>query len=149
MAKKVYLGNGKRKTSIAKASLKQDGKGRILVNHVPYEIIPELLFREQISELVTLIGTDKFSNVDINVNVKGGGRASQISATKIAIAFAILLATQTMGHFGNSVEEPTGVYLVGPFASIFGLLGMITILFYPVLYVARDPESSSETPKPK
>ena len=86
MAKKVYLGNGKRKTSIAKASLKQDGKGRILVNHVPYEIIPELLFREQISELVTLIGKDKISNVDINVNVKGGGRASQISATKTAIA---------------------------------------------------------------
>ena len=86
MPKKVYLGNGKRKTSIAKASLKQDGKGRILVNHVPYEIIPELLFREQISEIVTLIGKDKFSTVDINVNVQGGGRASQISATKTAIA---------------------------------------------------------------
>ncbi|MFX0100509.1 MAG: 30S ribosomal protein S9 [Candidatus Hodarchaeota archaeon] len=90
MAKKVYLGNGKRKTSIAKAALKQDGKGRILVNHVPYEIIPELLFREQISELVSLIGKDKFSNVDINVNVKGGGRASQISATKTAIARVIV-----------------------------------------------------------
>ena len=90
MAKKVYLGNGKRKTSIAKASLKQEGKGRILVNHVPYEILPELLYREQISELVTLIGKDKFEKVDIHVNVKGGGRAGQISATKTAIARVII-----------------------------------------------------------
>ncbi|HOZ47054.1 MAG TPA: MFS transporter [Candidatus Hydrogenedentes bacterium] len=59
-------------------------------------------------------------------------------AGKVAIAGAILLATQSMRIWGKSVERPTGVFLVGPFAAVFGILGMFAMFFYPVLYVARD-----------
>jgi len=62
-------------------------------------------------------------------------------ASKIAIAFAIVLATQSMSRWGNSVVNPAGVFLVGPLAGGFGLLGMIAILFYPVLHVTRQHEA--------
>ncbi|MHA1794410.1 MAG: 30S ribosomal protein S9 [Promethearchaeota archaeon] len=91
MAKKVYLASGKRKTSVARASLKQDGSGRIVVNHVPYELIPEAVLREKIRELIYLIGPEIINNVDIFVNVKGGGKMSQINAVRTAIARAIVL----------------------------------------------------------
>ncbi len=65
-------------------------------------------------------------------------------ATKMAIAFAILLSTQSMSRLGNSVENPVGVFLVGPFAALFTLLGLVAILFYPILDVARNPHKESE-----
>ena len=84
--KRIYLNTGKRKTSIAKAALKQDGTGRILVNRVPYEAIPEEFYRNMILEVVTLIGPEEFSNVDIYVRVTGGGRMSQYNAVRTAIS---------------------------------------------------------------
>lgn len=70
-------------------------------------------------------------------------------AGKVAIAFSILLSTQTMHRWGNSADQPTGVFLVGPFAGIFALLGMGALLFYPVLHVARDWRvESSPIPPP-
>ncbi len=65
-------------------------------------------------------------------------------ATKMAIAFAILLSTQSMSRLGNSVENPSGVFLVGPFAALFTLLGLVAILFYPILDVARGPDKKTE-----
>ncbi|MGC9053244.1 MAG: MFS transporter, partial [Candidatus Hydrogenedens sp.] len=50
---------------------------------------------------------------------------------KASMAGSIWLASQSMSLWGNSVERYTGVLLVGPFAGIFGLLGMILISFYP------------------
>jgi glycoside/pentoside/hexuronide:cation symporter, GPH family len=61
---------------------------------------------------------------------------------KIAIAGAILLSTQTMSRLGNSAANPDGVYLIGPFAGIFTFLGMIAILFYPIMDIARHPGGS-------
>lgn len=50
---------------------------------------------------------------------------------KASMAGSIWLASQSMSLWGNSIEQYTGVLLVGPFAGIFGLLGMILISFYP------------------
>lgn len=50
---------------------------------------------------------------------------------KASMAGSIWLASQSMSCWGNSIEQYTGVLLVGPFAGIFGLLGMILISFYP------------------
>ena len=86
--KKVFQSNGKRKSSIAKATLKQEGHGRILINHAPYTTIPEVMYRENIQEVVDLIGMDNLKEVDIEVNVVGGGRMSQICAARTAIARA-------------------------------------------------------------
>ncbi|MHA1372482.1 MAG: 30S ribosomal protein S9 [Promethearchaeota archaeon] len=90
MAKKVILATGKRKTSIAKATLKPGGYGRIIINHVPYQNIPELILREKIQELVDLIGFDEIKDLDIYINVKGGGRMSQINAARTAIARGLI-----------------------------------------------------------
>ncbi len=51
---------------------------------------------------------------------------------KASMAGSILLASQSMSIWGNSVERHTGVLLVGPFAGLFGLLGMGIIALYPV-----------------
>lgn len=50
---------------------------------------------------------------------------------KASMAGSIWLASQSMSLWGNSIDRYTGVLLVGPFAGIFGLLGMILISFYP------------------
>lgn len=88
--KKVYLESGKRKTSIAKATLKQDGHGNILVDHVPYTVIPEEVYRERIQEVVDLIGQDELKDIDIHVTVSGGGRMSQVNAVRTAIARVVM-----------------------------------------------------------
>lgn len=50
---------------------------------------------------------------------------------KASMAGSIWLASQSMSYWGNSIQQYTGVLLVGPFAGLFGLLGMILISFYP------------------
>lgn len=50
---------------------------------------------------------------------------------KASMAGSILLASQSMHYWGNSIENFTGVLLVGPFAGLFGFLGMILITLYP------------------
>ncbi|MHA1682261.1 MAG: 30S ribosomal protein S9 [Promethearchaeota archaeon] len=88
--KKVYLANGKRKRSIAKSTLKQDGSGQILINLVPYRILPEIILREKIDEIVHVIGKDIMNKIDISVNIRGGGKMSQINAARTAIARAVV-----------------------------------------------------------
>ncbi|MBD3185186.1 30S ribosomal protein S9 [Candidatus Bathyarchaeota archaeon] len=90
MPKKVYLANGKRKTSIAKAALKQDGSGRIFLNKVPHDVLPEMIHRELINELIYLIGKEIIEKVDIYVTMSGGGKMSQINAARTAIARAVV-----------------------------------------------------------
>ena len=48
------------------------------------------------------------------------------------MAGSVLLASQSMNLWGNRIEQYTGVLLVGPFAGLFGLIGMVLICFYPV-----------------
>lgn len=63
---------------------------------------------------------------------------------KASMAGSIWLASQSMNIWGNSIDRYTGVLLVGPFAGIFGLLGMIVISFYPARW--RE-EIAQEGPK--
>lgn len=57
---------------------------------------------------------------------------------KISMAVSILIGTQSMAWFGNSVDRPMGIYIVGPISGVFGLLGAIAILYYPRLHVTRE-----------
>ena len=63
-------------------------------------------------------------------------------AFKLGQSVSILLATQSMSRFGNSVENPTGILIVGPIAGFCGLIACIAILFYPRLHVT--PETTEE-----
>ena len=85
--KKVIIMAGKRKTAIAKATLKQ-GTGKIKINNIPIELYQPSLYRLRIQEPLILSG-DIVNKVDISVNVKGGGPMGQADAVRLAIARAL------------------------------------------------------------
>jgi small subunit ribosomal protein S9 len=81
---KVVITSGKRKTAIARATVKE-GKGRVRVNLVPLEIHEPVLARLKMMEPLELAGS-RTAKIDIDVNVQGGGIMGQASATRTAIA---------------------------------------------------------------
>ena len=83
-APKVVNASGKRKTSIARATVKK-GMGRVRVNKVPLELMTPELAKFKIMEPINIAGK-KMDKVDIEVNVKGGGFMGQAYATRTAIA---------------------------------------------------------------
>ncbi len=86
--KKVVTRTGKRKTAIAKATIR-NGKGRIRINSVPLEIHTPHMARLKIQEPVQLVG-DKAEAVDVDVNVQGGGVMGQAGAARTAIALCFV-----------------------------------------------------------
>jgi small subunit ribosomal protein S9 len=91
--KRVLVFSGKRKTAIARATIK-NGKGRIRVNNVPAEIFEPKLARDKIMEPLLLAG-DEWKQVDISVNVSGGGFMGQAEAARMAIAKCLLNWTKS------------------------------------------------------
>jgi len=81
---KVVVASGKRKSAVARASVRK-GKGLVRINSVPVEIFEPSLARTKIMEPLTLAG-DKSQKVDIEVNVQGGGVMGQATASRTAIA---------------------------------------------------------------
>ncbi len=86
---KVIVSSGKRKTAIARATLKK-GKGRIRINGVPLEVLPNELSRVKIGEIFIIAGEDKRDSVDIKVNVTGGGYMGQAEAIRTAVARGLI-----------------------------------------------------------
>lgn len=82
---RIVVSSGKRKTSIAVAVLRA-GKGRVWVNRVPIEILPNEVARLKIAEPIVLAGPFIRDKVDVEVRVRGGGFMSQAEAARIAIA---------------------------------------------------------------
>ena len=85
---KNYYGTGRRKSSIAKVWL-FPGSGKVSVNNLS----PDLYFNDKYS-LSTLTSplsitslTDKY---DIKITVLGGGKSSQIDASKLGISRALV-----------------------------------------------------------
>lgn len=88
MATRTIYTSGKRKRSIARATLK-DGKGRIRINNQSLETIQPKSSRLRIEEPLILAGG--FSEkVDISVRVAGGGHSSQTDAVRLAIGRALV-----------------------------------------------------------
>jgi small subunit ribosomal protein S9 len=82
---------GKRKTSVARAVLKQ-GDGKVLINDVPLDLYEPEFGRLRIREVFML--ADKLAEkYDIKVNVRGGGISSRVDAIRQAIAKALVEAT--------------------------------------------------------
>ena len=86
---KVIVSSGKRKTAIARATIKE-GKGRIRINGVPLEILPNELSRVKINEIFILAGADRREALDIKVKVRGGGFMGQAEAIRTAIARGLI-----------------------------------------------------------
>jgi len=94
MVEKKLTISGKRKTAIAKATI-QSGRGKILINKIPYENL-DFFKKLMIDEPVEIAKkTLKDFNFDIRVNVQGGGSESQIEASRLAIARALVGFTKS------------------------------------------------------
>ncbi len=93
-SKKVLVVSGKRKTAIARATIRQ-GMGRIRINNIPLEIYHPEIAREKIREPLTEAGDDVWNKVDINVKVRGGGFMGQAEATRMALAKALAKWTKS------------------------------------------------------
>lgn len=92
-SKRIVLTSGKRKTAVARATTKA-GKGRIRINSIPLEIYPSELARMKIQEPLQLAGEAVINEVDISVNVKGGGTVGQADAVRTAIGRALVKWTE-------------------------------------------------------
>ena len=52
---------------------------------------------------------------------------------KAGQALSSYVMTVPMGLWGNSPESPTGVLVVGPIASVFALIALVIVWYYPVV----------------
>jgi small subunit ribosomal protein S9 len=93
-SKKVLVLSGKRKTAIARATVRL-GKGRVRINNVPLEIFEPKLARDKILEPLLLVDDKVWKQVDINVKVSGGGFMGQAEAARMAIAKGLLKWTKS------------------------------------------------------
>ncbi|NCN38962.1 MAG: 30S ribosomal protein S9, partial [Candidatus Aenigmarchaeota archaeon] len=71
---KIVLGTGKRKTSVARTSIKE-GSGKVTINDVPIDLYQPEYARLKIREALLLAG-DLAKKVDIKVKARGGGTVS-------------------------------------------------------------------------
>ncbi len=85
---KIVLATGKRKTAVARARIKE-GTGRIIINDMSIELWQPEYAKLKIREPL-LLAEDRIKNLDIKVNVKGGGISSQAEAIRQAIAKGIV-----------------------------------------------------------
>jgi len=92
--KRILLTSGKRKTAIARATVRA-GKGRIRINNVPIEIFEPRIARDKIWEPLLHADEEIWKQLDINVKVSGGGFMGQAEATRTAIARGLLKWTKS------------------------------------------------------
>ena len=83
------LSSGKRKTAIARATIRS-GKGRVRINSIPLEIFEPRNARDKITEPLLHADEELLKQIDIDVKVSGGGFMGQAEASRMAIARAML-----------------------------------------------------------
>jgi len=102
---KVVNMSGKRKTAVARATVKK-GKGRVRVNSQPIEILqPELARRKAVEPLIIAGAMDRLDDVDININVHGGGVMGQMDAIRTAIARGLVQYNRGAEGIDEDLEE--------------------------------------------
>ena len=88
--KSKFIGTGKRKSSVARVTLTSPGKGKIVINGVNVE---DYVPRDSLATIIRqpLSVLEKNKEVDISVNVNGGGLSGQAGAIRLGIARALVL----------------------------------------------------------
>jgi small subunit ribosomal protein S9 len=84
----VVLATGKRKTAVARATVRK-GIGAVRVNDRPLELVEPEVVRQKIQEPLLMVG-DRTKTLDIAVYVSGGGIVGQASAARTAVARGLL-----------------------------------------------------------
>ncbi len=91
---KAFVSRGKRKESVARASISA-GKGNIRFNSLNINAIKNYYVREIIREPIRYVGPEA-NTVDIAVTARGGGVMGQAQAARTAIANALATYFDTM-----------------------------------------------------
>jgi small subunit ribosomal protein S9 len=91
---KVLLTSGKRKTAIARATVRS-GRGRIRVNNVPLEVLEPKVARDKIFEPLVQAGDHVWKGLDIDVQISGGGFMGQAEAARTALARGLVRWTRS------------------------------------------------------
>ena len=97
--------SGKRKTAIARASVKK-GKGRVRVNGSPIEIMqPEMARMKAMEPLAIADAMDRLAKADINISVEGGGTMGQVDAIRTAIARGLVFCNDGAAGEDDELRE--------------------------------------------
>jgi small subunit ribosomal protein S9 len=89
-----YYGTGRRKTSVARVFMRA-GQGRIQINRRTFEdYFPRESLRLLVAQPLELAGLA--SQVDVKVNVAGGGLSGQAGAVRHGIARALLALNEKL-----------------------------------------------------
>ena len=106
-APQIVLATGKRKSAVARASIRK-GSGLVRINDRPLEILEPELVRLKVQEPLLMVG-DRWRSLDIAVHVEGGGVMGQASATRTAIARGLVQwlkdasLAETFKHYDRSL----------------------------------------------
>ena len=93
-----YRAIGKRKTSIAKASIEK-GDGKILINGKNFSDFFSALSDEKNKVIVPFAMSNLNNKCDAYVEVKGGGISSQLEATCLALSKALCIMKEECRNF--------------------------------------------------
>ena len=91
---KVVHVSGKRKSSVARATLK-DGDGIVRINNQLLAHFSNKMARERINEPLKIAGMEAVQRVNFDIDVNGGGWQSQTEAIRLAIARALVTYTKS------------------------------------------------------
>jgi small subunit ribosomal protein S9 len=89
---KVLHVSSKRKSAIGRASVKS-GKGRIVINKVPYTLITNKYILDMVREPLMIVEEykkDLLNKIDIEIVVNGGGQMGQSTVARNCIARAFV-----------------------------------------------------------
>jgi len=87
--------SGKKKTAVARATV-SDGEGRVRINSTPVELVDPEMSRLKMLEPFRIAGEDLRDDVDVDIDVSGGGFAGQADAVRTAIARGLV------EHYGDA-----------------------------------------------
>ncbi|MFC1754010.1 30S ribosomal protein S9 [Thermoproteota archaeon] len=86
--KRIVHASGKRKRSVARATIKQ-GKGNVKINNIAIDVYEPKIARIKIMEPMLIAG-DLAKDINININIKGGGVISGAEAARLAVGRALV-----------------------------------------------------------
>jgi small subunit ribosomal protein S9 len=84
----IVHSSGKRKSAVARCTVRK-GAGLVRINRQPLEIYEPYLARQKIQEPLLMVA-GKWKNLDIEVQVEGGGVMGQAAAARTAVARGLL-----------------------------------------------------------
>lgn len=96
MASKIINTQGRRKSAVARATIKK-GTGKVKLNGVLVDAMHHPYLKDKILEPIIIAGKNVTAKLDISVNAFGGGANGQAEATRLAIAKGLVEWTEDKG----------------------------------------------------